>query len=84
MRYKYSPYSLIPKEFQPCSSLDNLCFACRLFGTTGNSNEEKKSNEMTSYMEEYFIADAKCSEKKEKLSEVITMKPSWRATPIIS
>lgn len=38
LRYKYSPYSLIPKEFQPCSSLDNLCFACRLFGTTGNSN----------------------------------------------
>ena len=84
MRYKYSPYSLIPKEFQPCSSLDNLCFACRLFGTTGNSNEEKKSNEMTSYMGRVFIADAKCSEKKEKLSEVITMKPLGEPHPSLA
>ena len=84
LRYKYSPYSLIPKEFQPCSSLDNLCFACRLFGTTGNSNEEKKSNEMTSYMGRVFIADAKCSEKKEKLSEVITMKPLGEPHPSLA
>ena len=84
LRYKYSPYSLIPKEFQPCSSLDNLCFACRLFGTTGNSNEEKKSNDMTSYMGRVFISDAKCSEKKEKLSEVITMKPLGEPHPSLA
>lgn len=84
LRYKYSPYSLIPEEFQPCSSLDNLCFACRLFGTTGNSNDKSSSNEMTSYMGRVFISDAKCSEEKEKLSEKITMKPLGEPHPSLA
>ena len=84
LRYKYSPYSLIPKEFQPCSSLDNLCFACRLFGTTGNSNDKNSSNEMASYMGRVFITDAKSSDEKEKLSEVITMKPLGEPHPSLA
>ena len=38
LRYKISPLDLVPEEFHPCTS-ENLCFACRMFGTIGDHRE---------------------------------------------
>lgn len=85
LRYKYSPYSLIPKAFQPCSSLKELCFACRLFGTTGNSQEEKKSSdEITAHIGRVFITDARTPNRKEKLSEIVTLKALGEPHPSLA
>lgn len=42
---KFSPYDKIPKEYRPCNDPKKLCFACRLFGSTGNDKEGKKGFE---------------------------------------
>ena len=42
---KFSPYDKIPKEYRPCNDPKRLCFACRLFGSTGNDKEGKKGFE---------------------------------------
>lgn len=34
----------VPEEFKPCTVQDKLCFACRLFGSTGD-NEQKNTDE---------------------------------------
>lgn len=83
LRYKCSPYQLIPNGFQECNSLDKLCFACRLFGTTGNS-EEKKEDNMVAHMGRVFITDARTPANKEKLSEVVTLKPLGEPHPSLA
>lgn len=76
LRYKRSPYQLIPKGFQPCTSLEELCFACRLFGTTGNSQETKNSNELVAHIGRVFITDAKIVKNKTKIiKDFIPLKP---------
>lgn len=61
LRYKLSPLDLVPKEFHPCTT-ENLCFACRMFGTTGdiseNKTKEKKTEKTVSMISKVFISDA--------------------------
>lgn len=33
LRYKKSPADLLPKQLKPCSDINKLCPACRIFGT---------------------------------------------------
>lgn len=73
----------IPNEFKECTNIKKLCFACRLFGVTGNS-EEKKEDNMVAHMGRVFITDAKTSADKEKLSEVITLKPLGEPHPSLA
>ena len=41
LRYKMSPLNLVPEEFHPCTT-ENLCFACRMFGTIGDHSKNEK------------------------------------------
>lgn len=45
LRTKKSPYDCIPGEFTSCNKIDELCYTCRVFGMTGNTNEKKQCNE---------------------------------------
>lgn len=84
LRYKCSPYSLVPKEFQQCNSLEKLCFACRLFGTTGNSKEKSEEN-MVVYAGRVFITDAKVKKSEAKIeNEFITLKPLGEPHPSLA
>ncbi len=49
LRCKNSPYDFLPEEFTACEHLENLCYACRIFGMVGNtkksiSNDEEKES----------------------------------------
>lgn len=44
LRYKYSPADLVPKEFHSCSSNENLCPSCNLFGMVETEAKENKEN----------------------------------------
>ena len=64
-----SLYEKVPENFRACSNTKSLCFACRLFGSTGN--EEKNKN---SYKGRVYFSDAVLNaENKEKI-EFIKMK----------
>ena len=69
LRYKMSPLDLVPKEFHPCTT-ENLCFACRMFGTTGDNSEneskEKKEEKTVAMINKVFISDGDNSENKSK------------------
>lgn len=69
LRYKMSPLDLVPKQFHPCTS-EELCFACRLFGTIGdhseNKNGEKKQEGIVSMSSKIFISDALSIDNKNK------------------
>ncbi len=45
LRYEYSPYDLVPKELKACDTFEDACYACRIFGMTGNNNEDKKEED---------------------------------------
>ena len=61
LRYKMSPLDLVPEEFHPCTT-ENLCFACRMFGTIGdhskNEKGEKKQEKTVAMRSKVFISDA--------------------------
>lgn len=61
LRYKFSPLDLVPKEFRPSDSLDNLSFSERLFGTIGDNTkkEEGKKEELVALSGRVFFEDAK-------------------------
>lgn len=61
LRYKISPLDLVPEEFHPCTT-ENLCFACRMFGTIGDHSENKegtkKEEKNVAMVSKVFISDA--------------------------
>ena len=61
LRYKFSPLDLLPKEFRPSDSLDNLSFSERLFGTIGDNTkkDEEKKDELVALSGRVFFEDAK-------------------------
>ena len=61
LRYKFSPLDLVPKEFRPSDSLDNLSFSERLFGTIGDNTkkDEGKKEELVALSGRVFFEDAK-------------------------
>ena len=50
-------YKKIPEKFKPCKNTEHLCFACRLFGSTGNDMEDMTISKK-SYRGRVFFSDA--------------------------
>ena len=61
MRYQFSPFDLVPEEFRPGDSLENLSFSERLFGTIGDNTkkDEGKKEELVALSGRVFFEDAK-------------------------
>ena len=61
LRYQFSPFDLVPEEFRPGDSLENLSFSERLFGTTGDTTkkDEEKKDELVALSGRVFFEDAK-------------------------
>ena len=88
LRYKMSPLDLVPEEFHPCTT-ENLCFACRMFGTIGdhteNKNGEKKQEKITSMSSKIFISDAlSISNKSKELEEKLILKSLGEPHPSLT
>lgn len=61
----YTPLDLTPEEFRPCKNIETLCFACRLFGSTGD--QKSVENENISCMGKVYFTDATIDKKKAKI-----------------
>lgn len=83
LRYKYSPLDLVPEAFKPCKNIRNLCFSCRLFGSTGDQNEIKDKD--ISCIGKVYFTDAKINEKDAKMvSNYILLKPLGEPHPSLA
>lgn len=49
-------YKKVPKNFRRCPNTRSLCFACRLFGSTGNEKSDEKNE--NSYRGRVYFSDA--------------------------
>lgn len=67
--YKCSPYDLLPKELRACETFENACYACRIFGMTGNNLEDKKEEEKDkiALQGRVFFKDATIDKKDAKI-----------------
>ena len=88
LRYKMSPLDLIPEDFHPCTS-EELCFACRIFGTIGdhteNKNGEKKQEKITSMSSKIFISDAlSINNKSKELEKKLILKSLGEPHPSLT
>ena len=61
LRYQFSPFDLVPEEFRPGDSLENLSFSERIFGTIGDNTkkDEGKKEELVALSGRVFFEDAK-------------------------
>lgn len=76
----YSPLDLVPKEFQPCSNIENLCFACRMFGSTGD--KENSNDKDLSCIGKVYFTDATIEKKSAKIvSDYIPLKALGQPHP---
>lgn len=66
LRYQFSPFDLVPEEFRPGDSLENLSFSERLFGTIGDNTkkDKEKKEELVALSGRVFFGDAKNYESK--------------------
>jgi CRISPR-associated protein len=91
LRYKMSPLDLVPKEFHPCTT-ENLCFACRMFGTTGdtseNKNKTKKEEKTVAMISKVFISDALLVNERNRdvkdIEDKITLNPLGEPHPSLA
>ena len=88
LRYKMSPLDLIPRQFHPCTS-ENLCFACRMFGTIGDHTEnksgEKKEEKIISMSSKIFISDAlSINNKSKELEKKLILKSLGEPHPSLT
>lgn len=77
---------LLPKKFHPCSK-EELCFACRMFGSIGDSSEKesKKTEKTFSAQGRIFISDAiSLKEKSQSLEERIILKSLGEPHPSLA
>lgn len=83
LRYKYSPLDLVPEAFKPCKSIKNLCFACRLFGSTGDQKETEDKD--ISCAGKVYFTDAKIEEKDAQIvSKPVLLKPLGEPHPSLA
>lgn len=61
----YTPLDLTPEEFRPCKNIENLCFACRMFGSTGDQKSVEDEN--ISCIGKVYFTDATIDKKKAKI-----------------
>ncbi|MGL6099332.1 MAG: TIGR03986 family type III CRISPR-associated RAMP protein, partial [Fusobacteriaceae bacterium] len=66
LRYKYSPYDLIPNGLKSCETIEDACMACQIFGMIGNNKEETKEEDKdkSSLRGRVFFKDATIPVKK--------------------
>lgn len=91
LRYKMSPLDLVPKEFHSCTT-ENLCFACRMFGTTGdtseNKNKTKKEEKTVAMISKVFISDALLVNERNRdvkdIEDKITLNPLGEPHPSLA
>ena len=67
-----SLYEKVPENFRTCSNIKKLCFACRLFGSTGNEESVEKNE--NSYKGRVYFSDAVLNVEYKKKIEFIKMK----------
>lgn len=76
LRYKCSPLDLVPQEYRPCNDIENLCFACRLFGSTGDQQEKKNNDVDVSCQGKVFFTDATIEKNKASIQHTaVALKP---------
>ena len=88
IRYKFSPLDLVPEEFRPSDSLENLSFSEKLFGTTGDNTkkDEKKKNELVALAGRVFFENARIVSKNPKMidnGKLTTLKPFGEPHPTL-
>ena len=91
LRYKISPLDLVPKEFHSCTT-EKLCFACRMFGTTGdtseNKNKTKKEEKTVAMISKVFISDALLVNERNRgvkdIEDKITLNPLGEPHPSLA
>ena len=88
LRYKMSPLDLVPEKFHPCTS-EELCFACRMFGTIGDHTEikngEKKEEKSVAMTSKIFITDAlSINEKNQNMEDKIVLSPLGEPHPSLA
>lgn len=88
LRYKMSPLDLVPEKFHPCTS-EELCFACRMFGTIGDHTEikngEKKEEKTIAMTSKIFITDAlSINEKNQNMEDKIVLSPLGEPHPSLA
>ncbi|WP_314392917.1 TIGR03986 family CRISPR-associated RAMP protein [Leptotrichia shahii] len=88
VRYEFSPFDLVPTEFHPSDSLDNLSFSERLFGTIGDNTkiDEDKKDKLTALSGRVFFEDAKIINKNPKMinnGKLVTLKPFGEPHPTL-
>lgn len=82
LRYSLSPLELVPKAFRPCDNIENLCFACRLFGSTGNQEGRESKNVNIACQGKVFFTDATIEKNKANIqSKPVTLKPLGEPHP---
>lgn len=87
LRYKYSPYDLVPKELKACDTFEDACYACRIFGMTGNNNEDKKEEDKDkiSLQGRVFFKDATIDKDKANIqSKPILIKSLGEPHPTLT
>lgn len=87
LRFELSPLDLVPEEFRPCSNIKNLCFACRLFGSTGDQKKDsdKDKNKDISCIGKVYFTDATMDKKEAKIvSKPILLKPLGEPHPSLT
>lgn len=84
LRFKLSPYDLIPESFRACSNKDRLCFACRLFGTTGNDNVKDTETKINALAGRVFFSDLLSDNIEEKDFFNIVLKPLGEPHPSLA
>lgn len=87
LRYKYSPYDLIPKELKACDTFENACYTCRIFGMTGNNNEDKKEEDKDkiALQGKVFFKDATIDKDKANIErEYVTIKSLGEPHPTLT
>ena len=88
LRYKISPLDLVPEEFHPCTT-EKLCFACRMFGTTGDTSKnkinEKKEEKIIAMASKVFISDAlSINERNKNMEEKLNLNPLGEPHPSLA
>lgn len=66
LKNKYSPLDLLPESLHACKTIENACYGCRVFGMTGNKDEEiaQDDKDKITYQGRVFFKDATIDKSK--------------------
>lgn len=87
LRYDYSPYDLLDKELRSCETFEKACYACRVFGMTGNNNVqmEEDKKDKTSLQGRVFFSDGSIEKNKADIQNTyVTIKSLGEPHPTLT